>query len=69
MQSLQAVAQKLVDLRGVMPEVNVSSLLATHPVLLLQLKPQQVAKQLQELRYVCLAAGRPDTHSEAALCY
>ena len=52
LQSLQAVAQKLVDLRGVMPDINVSSLLAKHPVLLLQLNPEKVAKQLQELRCV-----------------
>ena len=48
--SLQAVAQKVLDIRGLLPGVNVSRLLAQYPYLIAQLDPGKVSQQLHLLR-------------------
>ena len=47
---VQAVAQKVLDLRGLLPGVNVSRLLAEYPYLIAQLDPGKVSQQLHLLR-------------------
>lgn len=46
----QAVAQKLLDLRNLLPDINISKLLAQYPYLIAQLEPAKVSQQLHILR-------------------
>lgn len=45
-----AVAQKLVALREVLPSSNLSAMFSRHPALLLELQPQTVRQQVEEMR-------------------
>ena len=47
---MQAVAQKVLDLRGLLPDINISKLLAQYPYLIAQLEPGKVSQQLHILR-------------------
>ncbi len=46
---LQGLASKLLELKELMPNSNISGLVSRYPALVLQMQPQQVAAQLQHL--------------------
>ena len=46
---LQAVAQQVLDLRALLPHVDVSRMLAQHPNLIFKLEPGRVSQQLHLL--------------------
>ena len=47
---LQAVTQRVMDMRELLPGVNVSKLLSQYPHLILRLEPVRVSQQLHVLR-------------------
>lgn len=59
---LQAVTQRVMDMRELLPGVNVSKLLSQYPHLVLRLEPGRVSQQLHVLRSVFGTA-----HAEMAL--
>lgn len=46
----QAVAQQVLDLRTLLPRVDVSRMMAQHPHLIFKLEPSKVSQQLDSLR-------------------
>ena len=46
----QAVTQQMLDLRTLLPHVDVSSMIAQHPDLIFKLEPGKISQQLHLLR-------------------
>lgn len=48
---VQRLAERLSELRSIMPATNISKLVSTLPALVLDYEPQDLANRLENLRY------------------